>query len=46
MAAEQEYPLNKVSFVLETSTKEKQLVNREDAIRNPKQTAWFSCSCE
>lgn len=32
MEDEQEYPLNKVSFVLKTSTKEEQLVNRGDAI--------------
>lgn len=32
MKDEQEHPLNKVSFVLKTSTTEKQLVNRGDAI--------------
>lgn len=32
MEDEQEYPLNKISFGLKTSTKERQLANREDAI--------------
>lgn len=32
MEDEQEYPLNKVIFVLKTSAKEKQVVNREDAV--------------